>query len=137
MFRTSYDSRGKPQVGFDSEFAGQQAALQRAGASRNAAYRDLREAYDRIVALQVKLDDQHKVDQWRGASLIELAKEAQRQHAEAAGYKAGLELVRQNPSATDAEIQVTIETARERAAKDEVLYKKSGDIQRSLKPRFV
>ncbi|GBR75268.1 hypothetical protein [Acidiphilium acidophilum] len=127
MFRTSYDSRGKPQVSYDAEFAGNSAALQRARG-------DLRAAQSQLEQVR---NEWKKGDDWRRAALAELAYVAQDEHADAVAFKAGLEFLMSDRDASAEKVLEVIEATKKSAARDRALLDKSVTIQNSLRRRFL
>jgi multidrug resistance efflux pump len=130
MFRTSYDSRGKPHVAFDGEFAGTQAALRNAHAS-------IRAANEKIRSLNAALERQREVNQWRIEALSEVANDAQDEYARAEGLKAGLAFLSSNKTASIKDIEAVVAAAQQNAKRDKRLLLAAVEHQNRLRPRSL
>lgn len=126
MFRTSYDSKGKPQTYFDAEYAGKQAALARARG-------ELSRAGSEIDRIRQKWSNS---DEFRQAVICEIARVGQDQHADAEAYKAGLELLLKDRTATTEQVATAIEIARRNARADRQVLDSTVEIQKRLRPRY-
>lgn len=137
MFRTTYDSRGKPQGFYDGEFAQKQADLQRARSNLRTTNQSLDVACASIQELNESVRRGNTVDEWRRQVINAVANEAQDQYALSKGYKAALDLLLANPGVTIEQVKSTIEAARKTASGDGTLLKKTVEIQSRLKPRGI
>jgi hypothetical protein len=126
MFRTSYDSKGKPQTYFDRGIRWKTGGV-------GACAGELSRAGSEIDRIRQKWSNS---DEFRQAVICEIARVGQDQHADAEAYKAGLELLLKDRTATTEQVATAIEIARRNARADRQVLDSTVEIQKRLRPRY-